>query len=574
MPGLFTGRLLFPGRRWINWKFLRAIVFPFVVVSVPVGILLVLEFRSLDRFEAASAEILRRSAVQATEELSDRIVEEFWHHYGDHDAADVGRVAAPAAPVDDRETPVGTRPAGALDDADSVPDLSTDEGARPPSLMGLPTGGGDTDSRPAVSGMTPRTTLRGWHPPVGLARNSGTGLPADRYFGLADQLRPVRTAGPLEDGSRILAVDARELAEDYLPVIVSGMRAQRRGLLTGPPLELSVLDDRGLEIYRTGPSVGEDYVHQVEFPFLASHRQDLSAGSDRGPLWSVRAGYPGTTVADLAHARTNHQRQLLFFVAFVATAGIVLTSRAMARELKVQKMRSDFISGVSHDLKTPLASIQIFAETLASSRATSDKKVREYARMIGIEASKLGRLIHDMLDSNKIEAGTRRYPMEEVDLEGIVREALAGFEPQLADAGFTTRLSLADDSLRFLGNREGLRQALDNLISNAIKFRDETSEDAEHHLTVRLQRDDDNAVIEVEDRGIGIPAAERRRVFERFYRVVQEPDTDAAGTGLGLAIVEHVVDSHGGRVTVQGNRHGGSTFRVELPLWFSGGAPE
>jgi signal transduction histidine kinase len=277
--------------------------------------------------------------------------------------------------------------------------------------------------------------------------------------------------------------------------------------------------------------------------------------------WSVRTGYPESSVATLAREQTNRQRLVWLVVALVAVAGVVLTVRATLRELRLVEMKSAFVSSVSHDLKTPLASIKMFADTLESGRARTGGKVRQYGRIIAGEASRLENLIEGILDFDRLESGISSYPVEVVEVRAVLESALASFQNQLEQQGFRTELDLPAEEVRVLGNREGLLRVFRNLISNAIKY-----SDRERYLRVALAKSDRQAVVEVIDHGVGIPAAEQRRVFRKFYRLVQDPATGSTGTGIGLSLVAHIIKALGGRVSLRSEPGSGSTFRVELPL--------
>ena len=189
------------------------------------------------------------------------------------------------------------------------------------------------------------------------------------------------------------------------------------------------------------------------------------------------------------------------------------------------------------------------------------EKVRGYGTVIGAEARKLGKLIEGMLEFERIDSGGRSYIVETIDLRDPVREAIGEFATQLKETGFRTEVRLPASPVPFVGNLEALSHAFGNIVGNAIKY----SED-HRFLRVELMAEDGNAVIKVHDHGAGIPASERSRIFQRFYRVRRDPETDPTGTGLGLPIAQHVVRSHGGTISVESSSARGSVFRIELPL--------
>ena len=368
------------------------------------------------------------------------------------------------------------------------------------------------------------------------------------------------------------AVPVAEIVRRYMPSLAAEIRGSDRDFSTQQPLEISVIDERGNEVFQTGPSLLTQYVHEASFPLMLIGDNHLSANpDDHFPLltWKVRSGYPGTSAAALARGSTNRQRQLLILVSVLAAIGILLSGRAIAREHSLADLRAEFVSSVSHDLKTPLASIQLLADVLRTRAMMPEGKVRGYDKVIGTEARKLGNLIDGILEFDRIDAGGRVYSVEEIDLRNPLREALGESAAQLKETDFRTELRLPDRRVPFVGDREALVHAFSNLIGNAIKY----SQDR-RFLRVVMRLDHGNAVIDVEDEGIGIPAAERSNIFEHFYRVRTDPGTNPAGTGLGLPIARHVVHAHGGRISMVGKRDGGSVFTVELPLVYAGAESE
>ena len=301
----------------------------------------------------------------------------------------------------------------------------------------------------------------------------------------------------------------------------------------------------------------------MTFPFFFYDIDIVASLSPFTPdirYWKVRSAYGDRSVAELVHAATFAQRALWVVVGLVALGGLLLTARATARELRLAQMRSDFVSSVSHELKTPLALIQLFADLLESGRVRSERKAQEYYRIISGEAGKLTMQIGSLLEFARIEAGGRNYPLEEVDLRAVVQSTVSAFQPQLDEAGFSTELDLTNSEVPVRGEQDGLQRIVGNLLSNAIKYSNGRKE-----LHVSLARTGTDAVIEVTDRGVGIPRRDQERIFKPFYRAA--PGAAAApGSGLGLTIVAHAVKAHGGKVEVESAVGQGSTFRVKLPL--------
>jgi len=185
----------------------------------------------------------------------------------------------------------------------------------------------------------------------------------------------------------------------------------------------------------------------------------------------------------------------------------------------------------------------------------------EYLDTIVNESHRLTRLLNNVLDFSKIEKGKRTYRKELVSLSEIIHAAVQATQYPLTQQDFHLRLHVEDDLPPVRVDRDALEQAILNLLSNAMKYSGESRE-----IDLCVQKKGDHAVIEVSDYGIGIPAAEQRRIFEKFYRVPSKENERIPGTGLGLALVSHIVEGHGGRVELRSVPGQGSTFSIRLPL--------
>jgi signal transduction histidine kinase len=246
----------------------------------------------------------------------------------------------------------------------------------------------------------------------------------------------------------------------------------------------------------------------------------------------------------------------------VVLGGVVFALRAAARAMKLSAMKSDFVSNVSHELRTPLASIRVFAEFLKLGRTRDSERVREYGEYIEAEGRRLSRLIDNILDFSKIESGRKTYDFVQADLRQVVAGTLRTFEVRMQQKGWEVDLTLPETPIpEFPMDPDALSQALNNLLDNAVKYSGDSKQ-----VAVRLFQEREEAVIEVQDRGIGIARREQRKIFERFHRVGTGLIHDVKGSGLGLSIVHHVVRAHGGRVTVKSEPGKGSTFSLRLPL--------
>ena len=238
------------------------------------------------------------------------------------------------------------------------------------------------------------------------------------------------------------------------------------------------------------------------------------------------------------------------------TLGAIGVVADVTERRRLEAMRRDFVANLSHELKTPIGAVGLLAETLAEE--DEPEVARRLAERIQLETFRVSRVIDDLLDLSRIEVQTVTSP-EPLQLAGLVEEAVARLRPAAEQRGVELRSSLAAD-VRLLGDRRQLVSAIHNLVENAIKY-----SDAGSPVEISATPDGDHVDVTVRDHGIGIPARDLDRIFERFYRVDRARARDTGGTGLGLSIVRHVAENHGGDVRVESIEGAGSTFVIRLP---------
>jgi signal transduction histidine kinase len=360
------------------------------------------------------------------------------------------------------------------------------------------------------------------------------------------------------------SVDAERLRADYFPNFIAAKLTTVKGPSGFPALSVTVLDSGNRVIFPANGTASTTFVDERTFP-LAFFDPELSRfiapEGHRQEMWRVRTGYDNQSIPDIITARARPQRTMMAMLAGVMAIGVFFVARAAAHEVRVAEMKSTFVSSVSHDLKTPLALIQLFAETLELGRLKNTDRAQEYYRIINSEARKLTRLINNLLDFSKIEAGLRSYKRKPVNLTDLTRGVLESLQSQFQHNQFTV-ISRLDGDVPVLIDSEAAVQALENLISNAMKYSPEHKE-----ITVDVDRDGGHGVVRVTDRGIGVPARLQRRIFHKFYRIHPDAGSGPQGTGLGLAIVDHVMRGHGGFVRVESEPGRGSTFTLHFPLY-------
>ncbi len=241
--------------------------------------------------------------------------------------------------------------------------------------------------------------------------------------------------------------------------------------------------------------------------------------------------------------------------------GVTLTVRASAEATALARARSDFVSNVSHELKTPLALIRMFGETLESGIVADPVKRDEFYGIIRRESERLTHLIDNVLDLNRIDRGTKRYDIRSRDLVETAQAALDAYRPMFDRMGFRVETTFPDSPVIVSIDRDAVIQSLVNLFQNVIKY-----SDTARFVSVTVIRSDAGVSVAVADRGVGIAADQIDRIFERYYRVPHTAVAVPAGSGLGLALVKHTIDAHGGRVEVQSAPGEGSTFTLVLPV--------
>ena len=254
---------------------------------------------------------------------------------------------------------------------------------------------------------------------------------------------------------------------------------------------------------------------------------------------------------------------LMLFVGIIAVMliGVFVTVRAVIHELEVSRMKSEFVSNVSHELKTPLALIRMFGETLDTGIVTDERKRREFYSIIRKESERLTHLINNVLDFSRMDTGVKEYDLEEADLIEIVRSSLEAYKFHIRDLGFEIESELLGELVMPKIDKDAISQALLNLLSNAVKY----SEDRKYIL-VEVHKDSTSALISVTDHGVGISKEQLKRIFDKFYRVPNTKAKKTRGSGLGLTLAKHIIEAHEGRIEAESEVGKGSKFTIRIPL--------
>jgi signal transduction histidine kinase len=349
-----------------------------------------------------------------------------------------------------------------------------------------------------------------------------------------------------EFGFAGLAIDFNYVTENIFPEVLAEMMRDSDDIDRECEIALMLFDENGKPLYASHPDVEN---REVAIPF-----------SPIAEKYKLVISYKNITLEALAS--NNFKQNLIVngFVFALLICGIFLTLRAITREIRLTQAKSAFVANVSHELKTPLSLIRLFAETLELGRIRSPEKAQEYYRIINNESRRLTQLINNILDFSKIEAGRREYQFAETNLAEVIREVIKSYEYQIIGAGFELQTRIQSNLPSVSVDRDAMAQALLNLLNNAVKYSPETK-----RIEIKASALNDMVVIEVADNGIGIPRSEQKKIFEKFYRVSNGLVHDTKGSGLGLSIVKHIIEAHGGQIAVESIAGRGSRFIISIP---------
>ena len=362
-----------------------------------------------------------------------------------------------------------------------------------------------------------------------------------------------------------IRVDAEALRRQHIPRLIDAKLKTFGEPVGFPSLQVTLIDGDGRVVYPADGTRPTRWVDERAFPLAFYDTQLLQVVAPEGrkpEQWRLLAGYGNQTIPDIVAARERPQRAMMAMLAGIMALAVFFITRALTREVRLAELKSNFVSSVSHDLKTPLALIQLFAETLELGRLKNTDRAHEYYRIINSEARKLTRLINNLLDFSKIEAGLRRYRLEPRDLGTLVRRVVESLDSQFRHNQFTVTLNVGDGRRPVMLDPEAAEQALENLISNAMKYFAREPRDRDHRGwrgRIRPRARDGSR----HRHRAAAAAADLPQVLPGPDRRGHRP----AGTGLGLAIVDHIMRGHGGFVRVDSEPGRGSTFTLLFPVY-------
>ena len=338
----------------------------------------------------------------------------------------------------------------------------------------------------------------------------------------------------------VLRRSEQELRRGVLEKTLAGLEGQS---------VLAVLDASDRPVYAARPLDGAQRVLTVAF-------------GEALPSWRLALYEPeGISPRDAVRRQATLLAGVFVLLLGVIGVGLAASYRLVRRESEMARLKADFVANVSHDLKTPLALIRMYAETLEMNRVPGEATRREYYGVITRESERLTRLIDNVLDFSRIEGGRRGYDLHLGHVEPVVHQVVEAFRHPLAQQGFKVDVSVEPDLPAVRLDDEALAQALANLVDNAMKYSGDR-----RRVEISATRAGGEIRIEVADDGIGISPGEHARIFEKFYRVGASDTQGRRGSGVGLTLVKHIVEAHGGRVTVESRPSEGSRFAIHLPV--------
>jgi two-component system phosphate regulon sensor histidine kinase PhoR len=358
----------------------------------------------------------------------------------------------------------------------------------------------------------------------------------------------------IQDGNLLLFVSEADNSKKIYGLIINPRQFIQKNL--SPKIQQIAGNDFVISVYDSSKS----------FQFNSHKEIDLPKIQQEKSLWifpDYKLGILliGTTIEDLVNQRTTTNLILISLLTLVLIVGVWFVFRNIKKEVELAEVKSDFVSNVSHELRTPLSLISMFSETLEMDRIKSEEKKKEYYSIISQEANRLGKIVNSILNFSKMEAGKRHFNFVDSYLNDVAENVYRSYKFHLEQKGFSFKI-VKDETIPIIKiDEEAVSEAIVNLLDNAVKYSDNKKE-----ITVSTGIENNFAFVEVEDKGIGIPDKDQKKVFEKFFRVSSGLVHTTKGTGLGLTLVKHIMDAHKGKIELFSEVGKGSKFRLLFPL--------
>ncbi|MDF1850850.1 MAG: ATP-binding protein [Verrucomicrobiales bacterium] len=346
-------------------------------------------------------------------------------------------------------------------------------------------------------------------------------------------------------------LDMAQIQQDIEPLF-SSPSTQMNSLAGTPEMSLALLNANGDLVTQTVEGFETDWSR----PFVAAEVGQIL------PRWEVAAYLLNPNAVSQSAKTVGLLLVWLVGLSLVAVAvGSFLIFRSVNYEMRMAARKTDFVSNVSHELKTPLTSIRMFSDLLVQSERADVEKTKKYSEVISKESARLSRLIHRLLDFSRLERGEMPLDQVRVDLAQLVPETVERYRPHMLAEGIDLQVEAGGIAeLPIEGDADAISQVLLNLLSNAEKYGAKGKE-----ILVEMKDAETKAIVRVHDRGPGIPRGQQKRIFEKFYRVDESIDSGIEGSGIGLALSRQIMERLGGDLLYESRVGGGSTFSIQLP---------
>jgi len=280
------------------------------------------------------------------------------------------------------------------------------------------------------------------------------------------------------------------------------------------------------------------------------------------PVWTLKLYTEPTGLMNTLFFPGHNIFLFIFiFIVLVLALGLFFTIQIVSKELQLSKMKSDFISTVSHEFKSPLTSIRHITDMLVLKRVPTESKKQEYYEIIQQQSERLSHLINNILDFSKLEEGEKKFRFEPLFIDQILQEIVVSFKNSIPDKDFKVIYKQGNHLPKINADKVAITQVIHNLLDNAFKYSGNSDS-----IEVYAKSDKKSVIISVKDFGIGIPSEEKDKIYSRFYRISNDRTQQVKGSGIGLTIVKQIIESHGGTISLESKVGSGSTFIIKLPI--------
>jgi signal transduction histidine kinase len=283
--------------------------------------------------------------------------------------------------------------------------------------------------------------------------------------------------------------------------------------------------------------------------------------NDNFPPWRLEVTYVGRKGLGEISIFSNFYFWTIITLIIILVFGTALIVRIVAREMEILKIKSDFVSSVSHEFKTPLTSMKALTERLEKGKVTQPTKMKQYISIISHDIDRLIRLVGNILNFANIEEGKKVYKKEETDIAIWLKEVINNYKKESIESGVSISAEIEDDLPVLSIDKDAMTQAIFNLLDNAVKF-----SRGEKMVRVTVEKNENLIIIKVKDKGIGIENDEKDKIFEKFYRGNSAVKYYIKGTGLGLSLVKYTVEAHNGHIVIESEPGWSTVFTITLPI--------